>query len=48
MIFNIGGNKYWLVVEINYEHRIVLIKFIGTYKEYEQIDPEIILICLTQ
>jgi len=39
-IFDIGGNKYRLVVHVAYEYRRVLIKFVGTHKEYDRIDPE--------
>jgi mRNA interferase HigB len=39
-IFDIGGNKYRLVVRVSYEHKRVLIKFVGTHKEYDRIDPE--------
>lgn len=42
VIFDISGNRYRLVVEINYNFKIVFIKFIGTHKEYEQIDLEMI------
>ena len=38
-IFDLGGNKYRLVVWINYRKRMILIKFIGTHKEYDKIDP---------
>ncbi len=38
VIFNIGGNKYRLVVRINYPYRVVCIKFVGTYAEYDEID----------
>lgn len=39
VIFDIGGNKYRLVVHVNYAIGFVLIKFIGTHAEYDQIDP---------
>jgi mRNA interferase HigB len=40
VIFNIGGNKYRLVVHVNFDFGIVYIKFIGTHAEYDRIDPE--------
>jgi mRNA interferase HigB len=39
-IFDIGGNKYRLVVHVSYRFKRVLIKFVGTHKEYDRIDPE--------
>lgn len=36
--FNIGGNKYRLVVKINYPYRVVYIGFIGTHAEYDTLD----------
>lgn len=39
IIFNIHGNSYRLVVAVNYSAGIVYIKFIGTHKEYDKIDP---------
>jgi len=41
-VFNIAGNKYRLVVKINYPYHIVYIRFIGTHAEYDQINVEIV------
>ena len=40
VIFDIGGNKYRLVAHVAYKFHRVLIKFVGTHKEYDKIDPE--------
>jgi mRNA interferase HigB len=40
VIFNIGGNKFQLIVHVSYEYRPVLIKFVGTHADYDRIDPE--------
>jgi mRNA interferase HigB len=36
--FNIGGNKYRLVVKINYAYGVIYIRFIGTHAEYDKVD----------
>lgn len=38
VVFNIAGNRYRLVVAINYSAKIVYIRFIGTHEEYDLID----------
>ena len=40
VVFNIAGNKYRLIVTINYYAKIVFIKFIGTHKQYDKINME--------
>jgi mRNA interferase HigB len=40
LIFDLGGNKYRLVVYVSYTFGRVLVKFIGTHTEYDRIDPE--------
>lgn len=40
VIFDIGGNKYRLIVHVAYQFRRVLIKFVGTHEDYNRIRPE--------
>ena len=39
-VFNIAGNKYRLVVWINYGYRVVYIRFIGTHAQYDEVDVQ--------
>lgn len=40
IIFNIKGNKYRLIVRINYYSSTIFIRFIGTHAEYNKINAE--------
>lgn len=37
VVFDIGGNKYRLVAHVAYGYKRVLVKFVGTHKEYDKI-----------
>ncbi len=38
VIFNIKGNKYRLIVKINYDYQMIWIRFVGPHAEYDKID----------
>jgi len=40
IVFNIGGNKYRMIVKFNYPYRIGYFRFIGTHAEYDRINAE--------
>lgn len=40
LIFDIGGNRFRLVVHVSYRFKRCLMKFVGTHAEYDRIDPE--------
>jgi mRNA interferase HigB len=40
IIFDLGGNKFRLIVHVAYSFRRVLIKFVVTYKDYDRINAE--------
>jgi mRNA interferase HigB len=43
VVFNIHGNKYRLIVDIEYRLQIIFIVWIGTHKEYDNIDAKTIV-----
>jgi mRNA interferase HigB len=40
VVFNVAGNKYRVVVWINYPYRVVYIRFVGTHRQYDMIDAQ--------
>ena len=40
VVFNICGNKYRLIVDINYPKQWMFIRFIGTHNAYDKIDAD--------
>jgi mRNA interferase HigB len=42
VVFNIGGNKYRLIVAVHYRGRRVFVRFIGTHAEYDKVDAAIV------
>ena len=41
-VFNLGGNKYRLVVWINYDYATIYTRFIGTHAQHDQIGAQTI------
>ncbi len=42
VVFNIAGNKYRLVVAVDYGRQAMFVRFIGTYQQYDTIDAEVV------
>lgn len=42
VVFNIHGNTYRLIVDIEYRLKIVFVVWFGTHKEYDKIDAKLI------
>ena len=39
VVFDVGGSNYRVVARISYMHKQMLVKFVGTHREYDRIDP---------
>lgn len=37
VVFNIAGNKYRLVVDVDYVRQAMFVKFVGTHAEYDRL-----------
>ena len=42
VVFNISGNKYRLIVSIDYDRQACFIRLIGTHKQYDVISAEVV------
>lgn len=42
VVFNIKGNSYRLIIKINFDYRMIWIRFIGTHAEYDKINAKTI------
>jgi mRNA interferase HigB len=38
VVFNIGGNSYRLICRMDYTYKVVFIRFLGTHREYDDVD----------
>lgn len=38
VVFNIKGNRYRIIVVVQYHYGVIYIRFVGTHKDYDRID----------
>ena len=43
VVFNIMGNKYRLIVRINFRFKAIQVKWFGTHKQYDEIDAALVI-----
>ena len=40
VVFNINGNRFRLIVDMEYRHKLVFIIWFGSHQQYDQIDAK--------
>ena len=40
VVFNIAGNKYRIIVRMDYQWKLVFVRFIGTHTQYDQVNAD--------
>lgn len=40
VVFNVGGNKYRVIMAIDYQRQLGFVRFVGTHAQYNQINAE--------
>jgi mRNA interferase HigB len=40
VVFNIKANDHRLIVAVQYENSVMLIRFFGSHEEYDKVDAE--------
>jgi mRNA interferase HigB len=40
VVFNIHGNSYRLIVDVEYKYKMVFVVWFGTHKQYDDIDAK--------
>jgi len=38
MVFDIGGNKYRLIIRFDFNHALGFVRFVGSHDEYDKVD----------
>lgn len=42
MVFNVKGDEFTLVGAVDYKHGFVLVLWLGTHREYDEIDVRMV------